>query len=156
MADATQVHIDDLHLTLAFVGGISDVQRQALADALPALAALARPLPLLSGTGLEAWPNAERARVWVATFVLPDSLRVLVDAVHTVVTATGLPIERRPFRPHITLARFIKGGVKMQAQAAPPDYVAKVDALGLYTRMTTPGRDPGGPHYVALASIPLG
>jgi 2'-5' RNA ligase len=156
MADARQVHLDDLHLTLAFVGAISDTQRQVLTDALPDLAALASPLPPLESTGLEAWPTEERARVWVATFALPDALRQLVDRVHEIVTAASLPVERRPFRPHITVARFAKGGISVDAQPALPAHVARVEGIGLYTRQATPRSGPDGPHYVALASRQLG
>ena len=144
-------HIDDLHLTLAFIGAISDAQRHVLAAALPALATLARQIPQLGPTGFETWPMPEKPRVWVAAYVLPDALRQLVAQVKHVLTDAGLPVDGRPFRPHITLARFARGAVAAASSPARLEHPAQVEAIGLYCR--TALRD--GPRYMTLASVPL-
>lgn len=146
-----RTHIDDLHLTLAFIGAISHAQRQMLADALPTLATLAKQIPQLGPTGFETWPLPEKPRVWVAAYALPDALRQLVAQVHAVLTDAGLPVDGRPFRPHITLARFARGAVAADASPAPLEHPAQVEAIGLYCR--TAARD--GPRYMTLASVPL-
>jgi len=144
-------HIDDLHLTLAFIGSISDAQRQVLADALPALATLAKQIPPLEPTGFETWPTPEKPRVWVAAYALPDALRELVAQVHTVLTGADLPVDARPFRPHITLARFPRGAVAAASSPAQLEHPAQVETIGLYCRTAT--RD--APRYMTLASVPL-
>jgi len=144
-------HIDDLHLTLAFIGSISDAQRQILADALPMLASLARQIPQLDPTGFETWPMPEKPRVWVAAYTLPEALRQLLAQVHAVLTDAGLPVDARPFRPHITLARFPRGAVAATPSSAPLEYPAQVEAIGLYCRTAT--RE--APRYMTLASVPL-
>jgi 2'-5' RNA ligase len=144
-------HVDDLHLTLAFIGAISDAQRQALANALPTLATQAKQIPQLGPTGFETWPVPEKPRVWVAAYALPDALRLLVAQVHAVLTDAGLPVDGRPFRPHITLARFSRGATAAAPSSARLEFPARVESIGLYCRTAT--RD--GPRYMTVASVPL-
>lgn len=132
-ARARRVAAADLHLTLAFLGGLSDVQRNELAEVLPALAC---PLPELVFTGLEIWPNLARARVQVATFILPKALDELVQRLNSMLVDMGLPVDSRPFRPHVTLARFSHG-----RSASHPDqhvekapFTARFEAISLYAR----------------------
>jgi len=144
-------HIDDLHLTLAFIGSISEAQRRVLADALPALATLAKQIPQLAPTGFETWPTPEKPRVWVAAYALPEALRQLVAQVQTILTAADLPVDARPFRPHITLARFARGAVTAAPSPVRLEHPAQVEAIGLYCR--TASRE--APRYMTLASVPL-
>ena len=144
-------HIDDLHLTLAFIGAISNAQRQVLAAALPTLATQAKQIPQLGPTGFETWPIPEKPRVWVAAYALPDALRQSVIQVQAVLADAGLPVDGRPFRPHITLARFARNAVAAAPSPARLEHPARVEAIGLYCRTTS--RD--GPRYMTLASVPL-
>jgi 2'-5' RNA ligase len=149
---STPTHIDDLHLTLAFIGGISDAQRHLLAGALPALAEDIGPIPPLAPLGVDAWPSPDRPRVWVALYALPDPLRRLVETVQRLLATADLPVDTRPFRPHVTLARFARGA----GQIAPAtdihlDGAATFHALGLFCRADS----PGGARYATLASVPL-
>ncbi|WP_187395188.1 RNA 2',3'-cyclic phosphodiesterase [Pigmentiphaga aceris] len=144
--------VEDLHLTLAFIGAISEPQRHALAAALPALAELARSIPLLAFTGFEVWPVPDRPRVWVAAYTLPDPMRKLVEQIQAVLTRAGLPVDGRPFRPHITLARFPRTAQACDVPMRPTrDHPAQVDEIGLYCRTAT----QDGPRYMALARVPL-
>lgn len=147
------IHIDDLHLTLAFIGAISEAQRRTLADALPALASAAGPIPPLAPMGIDAWPSPDRPRVRVAVYALPEALGQLVAQVQAVLSAAGLPVDPRPFRPHITLARFARGADAITAASDPPlEHAAHVDALGLFCRSDA----LDGPRYASLAAVPLG
>src|SRR5690606_29007465 len=114
----------DLHLTLAFLGGLTDLQREELANTLPALAPA---LPELSFTGVEIWPGPQRARVQVATFALPEALKELVQRLNPLLVDMGLPVDSRPFRPHVTLARFAHGrsasGTDMDSPS--PEFAAR-------------------------------
>lgn len=123
----------DLHLTLAFLGGISEAQRHALARHL---ARLPDPIvPPLRCNGLTYWPNAERPRVLVASFDTTDALTHLLGQIHQILHTLALPVETRPFHPHITLARPGRGQPR-PAPALPTSTIASAafNALGLYAR----------------------
>lgn len=120
----------DLHLTLAFLGSLTPDHEIRLRAAL---APLARALPVLDGESLELWPQPARPRVAVASFSLPAPLRRLVEDTQTIVRGMGLPVEGRPFRPHVTLARF-KAGQSMPDLPRPMPAIppARFGTLGLY------------------------
>ncbi len=146
---ARAVAAQDLHLTLAFLGVLTRAQATTLAQALPGLAA---PLPPLAFAGMECWPHPQRPRVQVATFALPDELYAVVQRLHPLLISLGLPIDSRPFRPHVTLARFQHGSAATdQALQPTPHFEAYVEALSLYARAI----EPDGPRYAMLATAPL-
>jgi len=147
---ARRVAAADLHLTLAFLGGLSDAQCDELSEVLPALAG---PLPDLSFTGLETWPSLQRARVQVATFALPEALDELVQRLNPMLVDMGLPVDSRPFRPHVTLARFAHGRSASAPgrEAIPVELAARFEAISLYAR--APAHESA--RYQALASQTL-
>lgn len=95
----------DLHLTLAFLGA-----REA--GALPALEACAagvtvRHGPLdLTTADLGAFPGARAARVFWLGLAPAPALGNLVADLRETLAAAGETFDARPFRPHLTLARF--------------------------------------------------
>jgi len=158
-AAARVVHPADLHLTLAFLGAISAAQGQALSAALATLAA---PVPPLAFTGIAYWPQPARARVMVATFAPCEALLRMVRHLRAVLIDLALPVEDRPFRPHVTLARFrpdsrTNGAAGDDAVAAGPEVAgtapraARFEAMALYASMPA----APGPRYRALASAAL-
>lgn len=147
---ARRVAAPDLHLTLAFLGGLTDLQGNELGELLPALACA---MPELSFTGVEIWPGQQRARVQVATFALPDALKELVQRLNAMLVDMGLPVDSRPFRPHVTLARFGHGRTASDIgqDAGPREFTARFDAISLYAR--APAHE--SVRYQALASHAL-
>ena len=146
---ARRVDAADLHLTLAFLGALAPAQARHLCDALTQLAG---PLPALAFGGLERWPDEQRPRVEVAVFALPEELAAVVRRLHPWLTAMGLPVDSRPFRPHFTLARFRHGdGAVHPAAAAIQPFDAHVETLSLYARSA----QPAGPRYTLLAAAAL-
>jgi RNA 2',3'-cyclic 3'-phosphodiesterase len=100
--NARWVDPGNLHLTLRFIGEISE---DVAADVDGALARLrARRFALqLTGTGVF---GGDRPRnLWVGVERNPD-LVALRDKVEQALTRIGLPPEPRKFSPHVTLARF--------------------------------------------------
>nr|MBF0685322.1 RNA 2',3'-cyclic phosphodiesterase [Pseudomonas sp.] len=110
-----------------------DQQCEELTNILPALAAS---LPELPFTGLEIWPGLQRARVQVATFALPQALNELVQRLNPLLVDMGLPVDSRPFRPHVTLARFAHGRSASAADEKPStqEFSARFEAISLYAR----------------------
>lgn len=86
---------ENLHLTLAFIGETGDLQgAKAALDELSA-----SPFPLaLSGFG--RFGDLHWAGVWAS-----GPLQDLAEAVQNALRRRGFDIEKRPFKPHITLAR---------------------------------------------------
>ena len=92
------------HLTLRFLGDVPPATAAALGGALADAAARCAPVDLRF-TGAGTFPPAGRPRVvWIGVAATPALLaahRVVEDAC----AAVGLGRERRPFRPHLTVAR---------------------------------------------------
>lgn len=94
------------HVTLVFLGPVPLAQiepLQQLAAALP-FAPFELALPRL-----EFWPRPQV--LCLAADAVPQPLAQLVENLNGVARQLGLPVERRPFRPHLTLARKVRQGL---------------------------------------------
>jgi 2'-5' RNA ligase len=94
------------HLTVAFFGDVPDARVEALAERLRRAAGRTPPLALqLSGAG--TFPRqAKRARqFWIGLDGDLVELRRLADRCVAAGRREGVPMEERPYRPHVTLAR---------------------------------------------------
>ena len=94
--------LEQIHLTLAFLGEVDDTKLDQLTGALAAIKVPAFDL-CFSGTG--CFPDRRRPRVlWVGLKQEP-LLNSLASLIRESVLACDIPQEERPFSPHITLAR---------------------------------------------------
>lgn len=102
---------ENLHLTLRFLGDITDEQAEDCRTALrTALAGLARPRLTVAGVG--AFPNLRRPSViWAGVQTEEEALAVIQGRCEAAARALGLDAETKPFRAHITLARVKPGPV---------------------------------------------
>ncbi|UOY94342.1 RNA 2',3'-cyclic phosphodiesterase [Ectobacillus sp. JY-23] len=113
----TWVHQNDYHITLAFLG--------SAAQALPSLQRQLSNIRVqkfeLSLKGLKTFGVPERPRILWADVTYPPELMSLQVEIHKTCEMTGIELEKRPYRPHITLAR------RFSAENAffPPSYVWK-------------------------------
>jgi RNA 2',3'-cyclic 3'-phosphodiesterase len=115
IAGANWVDEDDLHLTLRFFGDLTAAQERDVLDLLDTLAADAFAMTI-SGLGTF---GAEPAVLYAAVTPSPG-LEALARANDRVARGAGLPSAKRPFKPHITLARL---------QHADPVKLARLLAL---------------------------
>ena len=102
---ASWVRAESMHLTLAFIGEQPDSVVPVLHDALKAaLQRSVRVSARIAGAGI--FPNERRPRVgWLA--VEPQSeLERLATAVRNGLLATSVDFDQKPFKSHVTLARF--------------------------------------------------
>lgn len=120
----------NLHLTLHFIGTVPRARIEALARALH------RPLTRCTLTldAPEVWPN--RCAVWCASQV-PEALAALHGTLAAELAGQDLPVDTRPFRPHVTLARHAQGA-RPPADAATlhwpvRGYALLQSAAGRYT-----------------------
>ena len=93
------------HLTLRFLGEISDADAASFADALEERRVGAVPAAELRSAGPVAFPSRGRPRVLGIGLSTPASLESLWDAAGEAARRIGLAPEHRSFRPHLTLAR---------------------------------------------------
>jgi len=166
---ARWVRPEAMHLTLAFLGETDEGLLPALDAGLePAMAAF-RPFELYLH-GLGAFPPRGKARVlWVGFAAAgeeeaPPALLELQAAVAKAVEkAAGMepgrrPPDRRPFRPHLTLARLKnpwgRGSVErfLDAFGEPPADVFRVEEGVLFQSEL----HPSGARYTALRRYRFG
>jgi 2'-5' RNA ligase len=99
---AKWVKRDQLHLTLRFVGEVTDVKFRVIQDTLNRIRAAPFAMAM---QGVGQFPPKRAARVlWVAVDVPPE-LGVLQRQIETTLVKLSYPPEERPFSAHITLAR---------------------------------------------------
>jgi RNA 2',3'-cyclic 3'-phosphodiesterase len=119
--DARWVRLEGVHVTLKFIGEVptEDVEdlRQALGE-LPSFSPIE-----LRFRGLGFFPSARRPRVFWAGVETGPQLAALVAAMEMKLEPLGIPPEKRPFHPHLTLARF-------ETPQRTQTLAAAVEALG--------------------------
>lgn len=90
----------NLHLTLAFVGSVSQDQLRQL-QSPPA-----RVFPQTFILKLDTWGCwNEKGIGWLGPSHIPASLRSLAENLGDWLRAAGIKLETRPFAPHVTLVR---------------------------------------------------
>lgn len=107
-----QVPFENLHLTLAFLGEITAAQAEAFHEAVSGERLMA---PELRIEGLDLW-GGKRPAVLVARMAMTPGLEQLHRVAGRAARGAGITLERRKFRPHVTLVRFGKGLDGGQAQ----------------------------------------
>jgi RNA 2',3'-cyclic 3'-phosphodiesterase len=104
--DARWVPAENFHVTLCFAG---EVQGGTLRDLEEELSDIAGPPFPVAVAGVEQFSSGKQPRALVALVAKNDRLEWLQQKVSTVARNCGVEIDRRKFRPHVTLARFPTG-----------------------------------------------
>jgi len=156
--DLAWVREPQLHLTVKFLGEQPDDLAAPLADALRGVGERNRAIGAEVG-GIGAFPNFRRPRVvWIGVTPEPK-LELLHHDVESTCETLGIPIDGKPFRPHLTLARVKPRAGEPRAlrelarAATDVDYVEEIviTAIDLMaSELTT-----AGSRYRVLASVPL-
>lgn len=99
------VHPRDWHITLYFLGGCSFRTGEQVKERLRELAPTFSPFQLKIGV-LGSFGNPDSPRIlWSGVEGDREALARLHRAVISRLSPLGFPVEKRPFRPHLTLAR---------------------------------------------------
>jgi RNA 2',3'-cyclic 3'-phosphodiesterase len=134
-SQATRVKPERLHMTLHFLG---DVAADRVPELQRCLNVAFDPFALELGTS-EVWPNG-------VAVLLPARQPLALTRLHTrladAVRRLGLPVEERPYRPHVTLARRAWGASR---PLEPARLRWKVDSGYVLVRSV-----PGGAGYEIL------
>ena len=104
--DARWQTAENLHVTLCFC---DEVQGAVMRDLEEELGDIAGPQFSLVLAGVEQFSTGKQPRALVALVQKSEQLDWLQQKVATVARNCGIEIERRKFRPHVTLARFPTG-----------------------------------------------
>src|SRR5688500_5854263 len=149
------VKVDHLHLTLVFLGEVSESQAPAVAGAV------GRPIEAspfdLTFQGMGVFPARGSPRaVWIG---VTDGAAQLIDLQRELarrVVSEGIELEARPFQPHLTLGRWRQSRPSDRGRALAASrsaIVARVHVPGAtlyHSRLSS-----AGPTYTALAHATL-
>ena len=97
------VPVRNMHITLVFLGEVTEEQQQVLRAAAGTIHA---PSFALTISQLGCWPRATVA--WLAPESVPQPLTDLVAQLQSVCRGAGLEPDARPYHPHLTIARKIR------------------------------------------------
>jgi 2'-5' RNA ligase len=105
---ARWVRSEGIHVTLKFIGEVTDNRVEKIENVLGSVASDAPVEMIFRGTGF--FPNERRPRVfWIGIDATPN-LAEIAAQVETQLEPLGFPRESREFRPHLTLARIEETG----------------------------------------------
>lgn len=146
----------NFHLTTKFIGEWPEARLEELNAALRGLAG--RPPFPVEVRGLGFFPNPHAPRVFWAGVHAPAALGELARDTDRALGALGVPLETKPYSPHLTLAR-VKQPARLQtlqqAIAALPSVEFggfTADRFFLYHSRLA----PGGSVYTKLSEFTLG
>ena len=105
LKDASWVRPENIHLTLKFLGEISEKLAAEVAVALKPAARGHRPFTLKT-LGVGGFPNKKRPRLLCLDIEDNDALKNLYEDMETALSRIGIEKEPRPFRAHLTICRF--------------------------------------------------
>jgi 2'-5' RNA ligase len=147
---ARWIRPEGIHLTLRFLGDTPPDRIETLRSSLAAAARECPPLELRAER-LDTFPGRGKPPrvLWVGT-ELPSEALALQAACERAAVAAGFPPEERPFRGHLTLARFRE---RVLRPALPPvDLgVSRLETLSLLRSDLR----PGGAVYTPIERFPL-
>jgi 2'-5' RNA ligase len=137
------VHVEDIHVTLAFLGQVEAERRACMEAAAGGVSAAPFEL-LIDRQGY--WPRPRVA--WCAPAEIPEALRDLVQRLGRALRPCAFEPERRPYSPHVTLFRDSRA-----VPEGPLERPVRWPCRDFVLVATSPV--PGGPRYQVLARWPL-
>jgi 2'-5' RNA ligase len=148
------VSAERMHLTLVFIGEVPDDRAQTIVGA--AAAPIELPPFAVGFGGIGAFPPRGAPRVlWLGVADGAPAVVELQEVVAARLEQAGVPRERRPYHPHLTLGRWkgSRASDRPRPDERTPAMVARVevDSVALIqSRLSSKG-----PTYTVLARAPL-
>ncbi len=156
--------IENLHITLSFLGPINAEQRKAVREETARIAERYNPFSAnITRTILAPPGNAKKLprMIWADISQTDELMQLqgnLADAVYNREEFAYKQRERRPFRPHLTLARFRKWKLRELEQGELPPVEGDLDiAFPVHTVAVMESTlKRSGAEYTTVASFALG
>lgn len=149
---------ESLHVTLAFLGYLPEREIERLGGIVRELGALA---PTLRLEDPVAKPSLRRARLFALPANAPAAAALQRELEQKLVAARLYQPEKRPFWPHVTVARIKSGGGRSSRPAVvekPPGALPKKllePALCVRVTLYRSVLQPQGSRYTPLAQVEL-
>jgi 2'-5' RNA ligase len=153
------VPVQNMHLTLKFLGDVSPANVESLKEILR-IEADSCPVFDITISSFGSFPNSKRSRVLFIGIQAPAELEALQRGIDSATARLGYESEVRPFSPHLTIGR-----VKETATATDLQKIrgildqVKIDSLGPAgvdsVHLYKSELEPGGSVYSKLYSAPL-
>jgi 2'-5' RNA ligase len=102
MPGARWIEPENMHVTLRFIGEVSQADAEEIDQELQRLSAKPFSFDI---TGMETFGQGRKAHALYAHVPLSAELELLQTRVEAAVARAGQPRETRKFKPHVTLAR---------------------------------------------------
>ena len=117
---------DAYHLTLAFLGEIGEVKTRDAMAALEEVSAGREPVAL-TFEGLGSFGRPRDATLWLGVCATPQLID-LAAGLRNALETRNLSFDKKPFRPHVTLARRarLEGGVLPNLAFPAPDVAQRI------------------------------
>jgi 2'-5' RNA ligase len=152
--DLKPVEVENIHLTLKFLGNVSTPR---LADVKSSLKQLTFPSFSAEIKGAGAFPNLNHMNViWVGVDEGWSQVEQIYEQVEKLLSSLGFSRENRPFSPHITIAR-VRSGRKRDEIANFLQHLSD-ESFGTITvdkvRLKQSVLSSSGPKYSTLLEVP--
>ena len=148
----------NLHITIRFLGEISDARRQRIEQLVRSVAARRQPIPLaLAGIG--AFPSIRSPRViWAGAKEGNPQLAKLVEELEAGLATLEFQSEERPFAAHVTLGRVRSPKRRAELANALEQAAWQADGPVELTHVTLMQSTltPSGSIYAPLTRVALG
>lgn len=154
------VRPEGIHLTLKFLGDVSEDRIESVVAALSRSVRCQRPFTLELGD-LDVFPNRDTPMVfWIGLQGGMATLHTIRQRLEDYLEAQGFVRDRRSYRPHLTLARIKRGVGALERREVARELLSYPFKPGL--RMCTDAVSlmkstlmPDGAIYECLTSVPL-
>ncbi len=149
------VRAESLHVTLKFIGEMPETKLQAIRNVLAGVRS--DQAVTLNFRELGFFPNEKHPRVFWAGIEASPNLKGLAGDIEGALEKLGVAREKRPFSPHLTLARFPPPGLPEKLRAAIQENAAR-DFGSLRTHefhLIESKLKPTGAEYTTLARFPF-
>ena len=154
------VPVENIHLTLKFLGNVSLESLEMLTEVMQTVAVSHQTFEISVG-GLGAYPKEHRPRViWIGVEA-PAVLHSTMRSLEAETARLGYALEERPFSPHLTLGRIARNATTHENRSTAEVIttykvgflgVARVHSLNLFRS----DLKPSGAVYTCLFTADLG
>lgn len=144
--------LENLHLTIRFLGDVSEELLTQLNSSIKAQLADVAPFSIMFKEP-RLFPHFKKPRVVAAIVPHNDALNALANILESSAVAAGLEPETRQFKGHLTLGRCKKTFPKrIKLESMPFSSKQQVSTVALFQSQLS----SEGPTYIRLAELTLG